>query len=140
AVALDPGDSSVQRHYAFLLADLGRLPEAIVAAKKAAELDPLSNDAWADLGQYLIADGQFALAHEANRRALELLPGNSFSLNNLGTLLLLEGKASQALAKFRALEFDGFRLPGVAMAEHTLGHVTESKQALEQLIAKYGND
>jgi hypothetical protein len=35
---------------------------------------------------------------------------------------LLEGKAAEALATFREVDIEGFRLWGVAMAEHTLGH------------------
>jgi TolB-like protein len=140
ALALDPGDSAVQRQYGGLLASLGRLPEGIAAAAKATELDPLSSPAWTNLGYHLIANGQFAAAHEAIRRALEIQPESHYALFNLGKLQLLDGKAVEALATFRPIGFEGFRLTGIAMAEHTLGHAKESQQALDELIAMDAED
>ena len=140
ALALDPGDSTVQRRYGGLLASLGRLPEGIAAAKKATELDPLSSPAWSTLGHLLIGNRQFAAAREATRRALEIQPDAVFALNDLGTVDLLEGKAADALAAFRKDGLAGLRLAGIAMAEHTLGHANESQQVLNELIAKDAQD
>ena len=136
ALALDPGDSVVQRRYAQLLVSLGRLPEGIAATRKATELDPLSNPAWGNLGLALIYNHEFTAAHEALRRALEIQPEFPFALNNLGTLQMLEAKPAEALLTFRKIEHEAFRLPGIAMAEHTLGHERESQEALEEAIAK----
>jgi tetratricopeptide (TPR) repeat protein len=97
ALALDPSDGAVQRRYGFLLASLGRLPEAIAAQRRATELDPLSNAAWENLGRYLIFNRDFAAAHKALSRALEIQPESAFSLYHLGTLQLLEGHAAEAL-------------------------------------------
>ena len=125
ALALDAGDSTVQRRYGQLQASIGHLPEAIAATKKAIELDPLSEPAWQTLEQYLISRGDFAAAHEANRRALEINPESSYALNDLGTMQLLEGSAAEAVTTFRKwISADGFRLTSIAMAEHTLGHAT----------------
>jgi hypothetical protein len=55
---------------------------------------------------------------------------------NVGILELLEGHASQALATFRPMEDDSYRLAGVALAEQTLEHARESQQALVELIAR----
>jgi TolB-like protein/DNA-binding winged helix-turn-helix (wHTH) protein len=141
ALALDPSDSEVQRLYGFLLAGLGRLPEAIAAQTKAAELDALSNLAWRNLGRYLIEGRNFAAAHEALRRALEIEPESARSLSYLGTLQVLEGKAVEALATFRKiLDDEAFRLFGISMAEHTLKDSKESQQALGELIAKHAQE
>jgi Tfp pilus assembly protein PilF len=141
ALALDPSDSEVQRLYGFLLAGLGRLPEAIAAQTKAAELDALSNLAWRNLGRYLIEGRNFAAAHEALRRALEIEPESARSLSYLGTLQVLEGKAVEALATFRKIMDDeAFRLFGISMAEHTLKDSKESQQALGELIAKHAQE
>ena len=118
ALALAPGDSRVQRHTAVLMRALGRLPEAIAAARKATELDPLSSTGWMVLSDSLTVNRQSAAAHEAIRRALEIQPESTSALDTLGTLQLLEGKALEALATFRQMKDEG----GVAMAEHTLGH------------------
>jgi TolB-like protein/tetratricopeptide (TPR) repeat protein len=137
ALALDSANTRVQLGYAQLLATFGRLPEAIAATKKATELDPLSIEAWSDLCLYLAENQQFETGHEAARRALEIRPDMPYSLSWLGELQLLEGNAAAALASFRRVDIAVFRLWGVAMAEHTLGHAPESQQALEELIAKF---
>ncbi len=141
ALALDPSDSEVQRLYGFLLAGLGRLPEAITAQRKAAELDALSNLAWRSLGRYLIENRDFAGAHEALRRALEIEPESARALNYLGTLQLLEGDPVEALATFKKItDDDAFRLFGVSMAEHSLKNPKESQRALDELIGKHAAD
>jgi TolB-like protein/DNA-binding winged helix-turn-helix (wHTH) protein len=141
ALALDPSDGQVQRQYGFLLAGLGRLPEAIAAQQKATQLDALSNLAWRNLGRYLVENGDFAAAREALRRALEIEPQSARTFNYLGTLQLLEGDAASALATFRKITDDeAFRLFGVSMAEHTLNNPSESQRALDELIAKHAQE
>jgi TolB-like protein/Tfp pilus assembly protein PilF len=137
ALAIDSGDAETQVAYALVLENFGRLPEAIAAAQKSTELDPLSSGAWTRLGSLLIRNRQFVAAQEALRRALEIQPESSHALMYLAELQLAEGKAIEALAKFREVDNEGFRLWGIAMAEHTLGHATESQQALDELIAKH---
>jgi tetratricopeptide (TPR) repeat protein len=130
-----------RRRFGSLLASLGRLPEAVAAVRKATALDPLSNPAWEHLGRFLTFSRDFAAAHEALHRALEIQPESPFGLTDLGDLLLLEGNAAEALAVYRqVLNPEAFRLPGIAMAEHTLGHAKESQQALEELIAKHAQE
>ena len=140
ALALDPGDGQAQGLYGHLLASLGRLPEAIAAAKKAIELDPLSGWPWEDLGVYLMASGQFAAARPAISRALELNPEASQMSYSLGQLELLEGHAQEALTVFRRIGYEAISQCGSAMAEHMLGHAKESQQALDELAAKHARE
>jgi serine/threonine-protein kinase len=140
AIALDPGDARFQQRYGELLATEGRMAEAIATTRKAIELDPSSHSAWQTLTTYLVSTRDFAAAREASRRALEISPQSDFSLNDLGTLQLLEGRAQDALETFRKIDNEGFRLSSVAMAEHTLGHARESQQALEQLTAQHATE
>jgi TolB-like protein/Tfp pilus assembly protein PilF len=137
AIALDPGDARFQQRYGLLLATLGRMPEAIAATRKAIELDPLQLATWRNLIGYLLFTRDFAGAHEANRRALEISPDSAFVLDGLGLLQLLEGNAQDALATFRRIDVEVFRLWSIALAEHTLGDAKASQQALDELIAKY---
>jgi TolB-like protein/Tfp pilus assembly protein PilF len=137
ALAIDSGDAETQAAYALVLDNFGRLPEAIAAAQKATELDPLSSRAWTRLGSLLIRNRQFVAAQEALRRALEIQPESTHAFIYLAELQLLEGKAIEALATFRKVDNEGFRLWGIAMAKHTLNHATESQQALDELIAKH---
>jgi TolB-like protein/Flp pilus assembly protein TadD len=140
ALTLDPRNSDVQHRYASLLDLLGRRPEAIAAQKKATELDPLSSIAWENLGRYYTELGDYGAADAALVRAIELEPTSVYALNNLGRLRLLQGKGQEALETFRKMDFVAFRLTGVAMAEHTLGHARESQQAQDELIAKEARD
>ena len=136
ALALDPENSQVQRRYGQLLGDLGLLPDSFVALKKATALDPLSHTAWITLGYDLLNSQDLGAAHEALRRGLEIQPDESHGLYALGRLQMREGKAAEALATFRRIvDIDSFRLHGIAMAEHTLGHNKASQQALDKLIA-----
>jgi tetratricopeptide (TPR) repeat protein len=139
ALALDPGDIRVQTRYGLLLGSLGRLPEAIAAMKKATSSDPLSSLAWDGLGGELVYGRQFAAAHEALQRALDIEPDSNYALNTLGTLQLLENNAAQALVTFGQIGDGVFGAAGIAMAQHTLGHPDASKQALDPLIARYAN-
>lgn len=138
ALTLDAADSTLQWQYATLLDAFGRLPEAIAAAKKATELDPLSSWAWGFLGVYLIENRQFGAAREAVRRALEIQPEAAPAQSLLGDLQLFGGHAAEALATYRKIADEGLRLGGVARAECALGHAKEWQRALDQSIASRG--
>jgi TolB-like protein len=140
AIALDPGNAQFQLRYGDLLGTLGRLPEAIAATRKVTELDPLLAAGWEHLAQYLTITRDFAAAHEASRRALEISPESTFALNTLGWLQLSESKAQDALATFRKVDEEVFRLYGTSMAAHSLRDPKQSQQALEELIAKNAAD
>jgi TolB-like protein len=136
ALALNGGDSAAQLGYSSLMSALGRLPEAIEAARKATDLDPLSRAGWQNLSRLLTADRQFAPALEAIRRLLAFDPGYPYALNNLARLQVFDHQPAQALLTFRRVDIDGLRLMGISIAEHDLGHELESQQALDALIAK----
>ncbi|HEY0745691.1 MAG TPA: TIR domain-containing protein [Steroidobacteraceae bacterium] len=136
AVSLDPSDSDARRRYGDLLVSQGQHADGIAAIKKALELDPLSSRTWGDLANSLIVEHDYDGARESLRRALEIAPQSSYILSDVATLQLLEGKPMEALGNFRRSEMDAFRLPGIAMAEHSLGHHVESQRALDETIAK----
>jgi TolB-like protein len=140
AVSLDPRNSEVQREYARLLADLGRLPDAIASQKRATELDPLSSGAWENLGFYYTGMGDFAAADVALSRAIDIEPASVLALGDLGMSRLLQGKGEAALELFLRIDLPAIRLTGIAMAQHTLGHVKESQQALKELMAKHAQE
>jgi tetratricopeptide (TPR) repeat protein len=140
ALSLDPNDSDAQRHYGNLLLTLGSPTASVAAIKKALELDPLAARSWAALAGSLTTMGDHGGAHEALRRGLEINPESAYILENLAILQLLEGKFPEALENFRKTKFDGFRLPGTAMAEHSLGHAGESRRALDESVAKVAKE
>ena len=137
ALRLAPKDPDVVRRTSTVLITSGKKEEAIAALRRSIELDPLAGPSWSNLGYYLVCLGQYEEAHAALRRTLEITGGASVLGNyNLGTAWLLEGKPEQALKEFEQIpEGQYFRLVGVAMAEHSLGHEDRSKAALDALIA-----
>ena len=92
---------------------------------------------WSSAGN-LTDNRQFAAAHEALRRGLEIQPESPILLASLGSLELDEGNATESLATYRQVSDEEVRLFGVARAEHMLGHAKESQQALDQFIARGG--
>ena len=75
ALALDPGDSTVQVARARLMIGLGRLPERIAAARKSVELDPLSAAGMDRPGRYLNAAAPVPAARDAHRPRAGNQPG-----------------------------------------------------------------
>ncbi len=136
ALALNPGDTKVQAGYTRMMIALGRVPDAIAAARKASELDPLSSTAWDLVGRLYYASAQYPAAAEALDRALEISPDASRARYHRGVTSLLAGKPAEALAYFQHTG-DGYGQAGVAMAEFSRGHARESQQALDQQIAEY---
>lgn len=139
ALALDPTDDTTYERYARLLASIGRLPDAIAAARKPIETDPLSARAWYVLGRFEAAHGELVSARQSLNRALALAPEHAYAPLDLGLVSLLEGDPATALAEFARSPVEPFRLAGTAMAEHDLGHEEKSVQALDALIARHAN-
>jgi TolB-like protein/Flp pilus assembly protein TadD len=141
ALALEPGNALAHRRLGLLWQGLGRFPESIEETRKAIELDPLSASNWSNLGaSFSMNPKQYREAREAFDRSLALNPESNFARAGLTTLELLEGHAQEALDVSRNAGDEVWRLTGVAMAEHTLGHARESQQALDTLIGKYAHD
>jgi serine/threonine-protein kinase len=134
AIALDAANPSVQVRYSQLLKSLGLMPEAIAAAKKATGADPLSDDAWGDLGYALMNDRQFAAARQAQNRALQINPGSIWPGYRLAQIELLDGHPETALAFAQTSS-----RPAIvtAMAAYTLGRTADSQRALNELIARF---
>jgi adenylate cyclase len=141
ALELGPNDPFVLRRSSILLRALGNLHEGVITARKSTDVDPYSTTAWTNLATTLICLNDHSGARQASSHALAIEPSNLYALNALGTMELLDRRPQEALAVYGRINADdagdnGFRLTGIAMAEHDLGHALESKQALEEAIAK----
>jgi len=115
------------------------LPEAIAALRKAIESDPLNPRIWSALGNSLAMNGQRVPAREAFNRSLEISPDQSFTSFHLGTTYLLEGNPAAAMAIYPRSTSEIFRLAGLALAEHSLGHPRESQRALDEMISRFAH-
>ncbi|MEO8160991.1 MAG: winged helix-turn-helix domain-containing protein [Arenimonas sp.] len=121
-----------------LLAALGRLPEAIALEQRAIQIDPSFANAWILLGFHSLVAGQYPTARAALSRARSLAPLDPHVDFYFGMASLLEGKPREARADFET-SGGGFRLAGLAMAEHDAGQPAHARELLETLINRHAN-
>ena len=136
ALSLGPNTLITLHLNAVILHRVGRLKEAVAAQRKATEIEPLGSAIWANLGAYLMEDGQLEAARVAYGKALEISPENVSAAKELAIVDLLEGHATRTLAAMEKLPREADRLMGSAIAQHDLGHAPESQRALDELVAK----
>ena len=136
SLALSPGDAGVHVAYARLMIALGRTDEALASTRRSVELDPLASASWSQLGRILNYVGEYQEAKQALDRSLDLSPTCDICLFHRGMTDLLQGRAAESVAYFRKAA-GAYGGAGVAMAEHTLGHARESRQALDAEIAEF---
>ena len=140
ALALAPGESTVQSLYGAQIAAFGKIPQAISAMKKAIDLDPLSGYAWANVGLLQTMTHDYPAARASIERALAINPSADAFHFALGQLDLLQDRLAEAQTEFQKQGAEGNRRMGVAMVEHASGHEKQSQAALKELIAKNAGD
>jgi len=85
-----------------LLADDNRVEGAIPHCERATELDPMSAQAWNNLGFLYLADGRSEPALEATGRAVELDSTNPLFRNNLALAQAASGRHEAAFQTFKS--------------------------------------
>jgi len=138
AIQLDPRHSATQSTYAFMLGTLGRYPEAVEAAERAIEINPLDPWSWTILGICLEGAGNNAAATRAFNHALEVSPEGATSIANLVVVELAQGHVQEARKANSRQRNEAWRWMGDAMIEHASGYAKKSQDALDALIGKYG--
>jgi len=136
ALQLDPNRPVTLIQNSYELSALGRYDEAIAQARKAASLDPLSDEAWTQLGRALTARHADAETRQAFERALVLNPQQNWANFLLGNLLLSQGKYDEAMARYEHAP-DQFRTTGTAMVEFSRGREEAANEALHKLETDY---
>ncbi len=135
ARALSPQSPEVLAMQATLLAQAGRLSEAIAVNQQAASLDPLSPEIPVNLSAVYLGTGQLELAEASARRALEIAPNHGRAARNLGFALLLQGRLAEARAAFHRSSNTFFSAVGDAMVDHALGDAVAARRSLEVVLA-----
>ena len=97
AIALDKKIVLYQRNYGEMCRRLGRLADAISAAKVACKLAPMDIDAHYNLGLAYTDNKDYAKAIKVYGTALKLDPKHGLSWNNLGSALEQQGDKEAAL-------------------------------------------
>jgi len=140
ALVLEPENSDALFTYAdAVLMPTGRLDEAATAVEKALKSDPLNAVYWRLLGLLEVFRGDYRAARAALKRSLEINPLQSDTAAYVAYSFLLEGQPAIARRESERAAVEGYRQQGAALAEHDLGHATEAKQWLTDVIAKNGD-
>jgi TolB-like protein/Tfp pilus assembly protein PilF len=139
ALELAPGDVGVLGVAAGFASMLGRFDEAIALQKRAQEMDPLSNSGAYNLAFRYLSAGRTSEAEATLKKLLALEPDDADAISLLGDVHLAAHRPDAALAEYEKCEGSA-RLAGRAMAYHALGREKESRAALQELVAKGGDD
>ena len=97
AIDLNPNSSEAHRANALLLSTLGLQKEAIAAAARARELDPLALLTRTHESLFLYYDGQNEEAREKLLKTLEIDPNFWIALLTLGKICVSEGRFDDAI-------------------------------------------
>jgi TolB-like protein/DNA-binding winged helix-turn-helix (wHTH) protein/Flp pilus assembly protein TadD len=138
ALALGPS-AAEESNYASVEVSLGHLDQAVAAAKRGAQLDPLSAHSWNLLGRTLFMAHRFDEARDALSHLAALtgeLPLNSVGL--LGGILVAQGHPEEA-RRLCAAAASSTENVVLAMAEQQLGHQAEADAHLAKVHALQGD-
>ncbi len=102
ALALNPHDSSALNNLGLVAGRKKNYPQAAEFFQRAMKLRPNEPDPHRNMGTMYRLMGMTGPAESELRTALELAPLDHVTLNELGRLLLEEGRVSEAQAQFRA--------------------------------------
>jgi tetratricopeptide (TPR) repeat protein len=97
SIELNPGYATAHHWYATLLAIQGRTDEAKSEMRRALEINPLSYNFLADLGQLHYFAREYDKAEEYCQKALEIYPDFQFAHEHLYQIYLLTGEYDKAV-------------------------------------------
>ncbi len=141
ALSLSPGLAGILGALAWLDGIQGQLPQAIAEARKVAAADQLVPGPWILLSGFYLGTGELDQAEASAARAIQLAPGHSRALRNLGFAQLLQHRLPEARATFARLPDDGasgtlFGLMGASLVEYESGRADKSRRLVEEILAK----
>jgi TolB-like protein len=139
ALELAPGSAFLLSYAAGFASTMGRLDEAIALQRRALESDPLSLTDLYNLAFRYLAAGRAPEGEATIRRYLELNPEGYGAHALLGDALVRQGRFAAGLAEYGKESDPSGRLAGQAMAHHSLGNRAASDAALQELVARYGD-
>jgi TolB-like protein/DNA-binding winged helix-turn-helix (wHTH) protein len=136
ALELDPNSVRAHVTYAYHLAWLGRLDEAMPHVKRAQELDPLSLITSAEIGNMLYCSRQYDRAIEQFQKIIELDPNFPPAHTRLGMVYLEKGMYEEAITEHKkaiALDDSPRRTAWLGHAYAVAGRKAEAQKILDDL-------
>jgi len=140
AAELAPASAEPKIGLSSVLADFGRIEEAVELLQQAVRLEPLTANAHFDLARLLTTLGRYDEAVQSARKAIDLQPGGAGTWEMLA---LVEAKRGDGEAALRAAaqETDAdWRAYAIALAQQARGDGVAADAALDALIAGHSDD
>ena len=138
AIGRDGARVEAHSRKALILGTLSRWPEAEAAARRATQIDPLSAEAWANLGDALAQQGKNDEGVKASRRAVELDATQAALWYNYGVSLAATGDGPGAAAAYRrALAIDSTHVGAwnnLGALHGGQGQLAEARRAYEKAV------
>jgi serine/threonine protein kinase/tetratricopeptide (TPR) repeat protein len=138
AIELNPSYPTAHHWYCLILADLGRVDEALAEIKRAQELDPLSLVISTVVGQGSYYCRQYDKSIDQLRKSLELDPNFAPAHLSLGSAYLGQNRIDEAIAEFekvRTIVGRGpYGLAELGFAYARKGKKGEATQILGELL------
>jgi TolB-like protein/Tfp pilus assembly protein PilF len=131
---LEPHNQRILTRLANIAIRRGKMDDALRYCRQALRSDPLSANVHAIYGNTCYFLGRIEEAEAMRRKVLALSPGWLSGHFNLGRVLLARNDAAAALAEMQQEQSAFWRLTGLALVRHALGHAAESDAALEALM------
>jgi DNA-binding winged helix-turn-helix (wHTH) protein/TolB-like protein/Tfp pilus assembly protein PilF len=141
AIEISPNDADARQQYSYHLASLGRFDEALVQMKHALELDPLSLEKYAGVGEILYLRRDYDGAIQQYNKSLEMESNSGFLHWAIGNVYVRKGMYEEAIAEYRKsipLSGDSPDEPAsLAYALAVSGRREEAQAILKQLEENY---
>ena len=132
SIELNPGYATAHHWYATLLGIEGRFEEAKVEMQRALEINPLSYNYLADMGQIYFFSREYDLAREYCERALSINPDFTPARLYLAQINLKQGNYETAIQELHRAELMMQKLPHA-----TADFEARNLARLEQFSAEY---
>ena len=140
AIELNHSYSDAHQLYSYLLSAMGRFDESRTEMKRSQELDPLSLEKMAGIGEILYFQHQYDAAIEQYRKALEVDPNSGFAHWAIGNVFAQKGDFTEAINEYRKsipLSGDSPDEPAsLGFAYAKSGNVKEARQILGELTKR----
>jgi TolB-like protein/Tfp pilus assembly protein PilF len=140
ALAKSPYDTLALNCYARLVEVSGDWTKAARAVSTGFTRDPLNPAGHNILSGIYLRAGRLAEAEEEIRKVMEISPTYESAPYHLGIVLLMRGRAAEALAAMQQIRNERMRTRGLASVYHALDRRAESDAALTWLAREHAHD
>jgi TolB-like protein/tetratricopeptide (TPR) repeat protein len=138
SLSKDANNSETARLAGRFAREIGKFDVAIRLGEHSVAIDPLCYQCLIQLSRTYMYAGDYGAAIDMRQRALAL---TEVGKAHYGLMLLLQGKAGEALENYQSMESDNLqKYAGLAMAYHDLGNHGSAEGELARLMSTDGDE